>query len=193
MRRPRPWWQLRRVKHRDAVALCVLSAGLLLAGELMVPVLGEIYARYLLPARQDSLLFVFRILLAGLAFTTALGAVLVLSGGWAFMVGRVGRGRFLVGLGIGLTSITFVSKLAYATLVYGTPLAFLVPLATSLTGLGLLAGLAAHTTMGQYALLMKKRAARAWRRWRRDPRVVESRRSPRGVRRTRSSHARRAP
>ena len=90
MRPPKPWWQLTRIKHRDAIALCVLSAALLL-----------------------------------------------------------------------------VSRIAYATLVFGTPMAYLIPLATSLTGVGLLAGAVAHTLMGQYALLAKKRMAVVWRRWRR--------------------------
>ncbi len=167
MRPPKPWWQLTRIKHRDAIALCVLSAALLLAGELAVGILREIYAQYLEPVQSDPALFLFRAILAAFAFTTAFGAVLVLLGGWYFMQGKVGRGRFLVGLGVGLTSLLLVSRIAYATLVFGTPMAYLIPLATSLTGVGLLAGAVAHTLMGQYALLAKKRMAVVWRRWRR--------------------------
>ncbi|HEV8595511.1 MAG TPA: hypothetical protein VGR51_08285, partial [Thermoplasmata archaeon] len=85
-------------------------------------------------------------------------------------------------------SLTLVSKLAYATLVYGTPLAYLVPLATSLTGIGMLFGVGAHTAMGQYALLIKKRVRTMWRRWRRahqpEPRRTPAprRRRPRSTR-----------
>ncbi len=174
---------MRRIKHRDAVGLSVLAASFLLAGELTVPVLAEIYAKYLLPVEGNPALLALRFLLAAFAFTTALGAILVLLGGWYFMQGRIPRGRFLVGLGVGLTSLTLASKLAYATLVYGTPLAYLVPLATSLTGIGMMFGLAAHTSMGRYALFMKKRMQAAWRRWKRA-------RHPRTVRRHRRSGAR---
>jgi hypothetical protein len=179
MRRERSWWDRKRIKHRDAVVLCILSAAFLFAGELTVPVLQDVFVEYLLPVANDPVLLTVRALLATFAFTTAFGAVLVLVGGWYFMQGRVGRGRFLVGLGIGLTSLSLVSKLAYATLVYGTPLAFLVPLATSLTGIGMLFGVGAHTAMSQYALLVKKRAARLWRRWRRSRRPA--RRTHRGT------------
>ncbi len=163
----RSWWRARRAKHRDGVALCVLSAALLLAGELSTPVLADVYARYLQPALSDPVRFVVLSLLAVFAFTTAFGAVLVLAGGWAFLVGRVSRGRFLVSLGVGLTGLIVVSRLAYALLVFGTPAAFLLPLATTLSGLGALVGVAAQVVMGQYALLLKKHALIRWRRWRR--------------------------
>jgi hypothetical protein len=188
MARARSWWELRRIKHRDAVVLCVLSASFLFAGEMTVPILSEIYVKYLEPVQGNPVLLLVRTMLASFAFTTALGAVLVLVGGWYFMQGRLPRGRFLVGLGIGLTSLTLVSKLAYATLVYGTPLAYLVPLATSLTGIGMLFGVGAHTAMGQYALLIKKRVRTMWRRWRRahqpEPRRTPAprRRRPRSTR-----------
>ena len=171
MRRPRPWWQMRRIKHRDAVALCVVSAAFFLAGELSVPVLSHIYTQYLEPVRNDTPILFLRLALVPLAYTTAFGAILVLFGGWYFMRGAIPRGRFLVGLGVGLTSLLLISRIAYATLAYGTPLAYLVPLATSLTGLGILFGVAAHMSMAQYALLMKRRAALALRRWRRARRV----------------------
>ena len=163
--------------HRDAVALCVLSAAFLFAGELTVPVLQELYFQYLQPIQGDPIQLAFRTLLVAFAFTTALGAILVLLGGWYFMQNRVGRGRFLVGLGIGLTAVSLANKVAYATLVYGTPLAFLLPLATSLTGLGILLGVIAHVFMGQYALLMKRRMRVVWRRWRRSHRVRTARRA----------------
>jgi hypothetical protein len=163
----RSWWRMRRVKHRDGVALCVLSSAFLLAGELATPVLLDIYSRYLEPVRGDPVQFVARAVLALLAFTTAFGAVLVLAGGWFFLVGRVSRGRFLVGLGVGFTSLTIASRVAYTILVSGSPLAFFLPLATTLSGIGVLVGVAAHTVMGQYALLLKRHALTVWRRWRR--------------------------
>ena len=163
----RSWWRQRRVKHRDAVALCVLSSALLLAGELTTSALGFIYTSYLEPEIGNPPFFALRTFLAVLAFTTAFGAILVLAGGWYFLLGRVSRGRFLVGFGVGFTSLTILSKVAYAVLVSGTPLAFFIPLATTLTGLGILVGAVAHTVMGQYALLLKKHARNALRRWRR--------------------------
>lgn len=177
MARARSWWQKRRIKHRDAVALCVLSASFLLAGELSNPVLVEIYARYLAPHLANPPLFLFYGSLAVLGFTTAFGAALVLLGGWYFLQGRIPRGRFFVGLGIGLTSLGFASRLAYHTLTAGSPIPFLEFLTTTLTGVGVLLGLASHTLMGQYALLLKKHARTAWRRWRRSRRP--SRRSSR--------------
>lgn len=163
----RAWWQRGRVKHRDAVLLCILSAAFLLAGELATSALRDIFDQYLAPVLSDPPQFLLRAILVVLAFTTSFGAVLVLLGGWSFLHGRIGQGRFLVGLGVGITSLILVSRLAYQTLVSGTPLTYLVPLATSLTGLGILFGVAAHTVMGQYALILKRRAAAVWRRWRR--------------------------
>lgn len=151
----RPWWR-RRAKNRDAVAICVLSSACLMAGELVVPVLQEVYVKYIEPALGDPLLLTFRATLVAFAFTTSLGAVLVNLGGWYFLRGLVPRGRFMVGLGVGLTSVSLLNKLSYYTLVYGTPLAFLVPLATSLTGLGILFGLAAYLLMGRFGQVVRK-------------------------------------
>ena len=156
------WWQKGRVPHRDAVVLCVVSSAFLFAGEFSAPLLREIYGRYLEPVQGNLMLFVARAFLALFAFTTAFGAFLVLLSGWYFLRDHTGAGRFLLGFGIGLTSLTLASRLAYASLVYGTPLAFLVPLATSLTGVGILFGLAAHVFMGRHVMGLKK----AWRRWR---------------------------
>lgn len=172
MASPKPWWRTRRIKHRDAVALSVLSSSFLLAGEMANPVLLRIYEQYLVPVLDEPALLVLYGVLAGLAFTTAFGAVLVLLGGWHFLRGRVPRGRFLVGLGVGVTSLSLVSRLAYHTLVAGSPFPFLLYFTTSLTGLGILLGVAAHTVMGQYALLLKKHARAAWRRWRKSRRPI---------------------
>lgn len=162
---------MRRIKHRDAVALCTLSASLLLAGEFANPVLLDIYHRFLEPVLSEPTVLLVRGFLAVFAYTSSFGVVLVLLGGWYFLLGRIGRGRILVGLGVGLTSLSLFSRLAYATLVYGSPLPFLVPLATTFTGLGIMCGVMAHTLMGQYALLLKEHARTVWRRWRRPRRV----------------------
>ncbi|OGS47924.1 MAG: hypothetical protein A3K68_01060 [Euryarchaeota archaeon RBG_16_68_13] len=161
---------MRRIKHRDAVALSVLSASYLLAGEMANPVLLRIYEEYLVPVLDEPALLVLYAALAVLAFTTAFGAVLVLLGGWYFLQGRISRGRFLVGMGVGLTSLSLLSRLAYHVLVTGSPVPFLLYLTTTLTGLGVLFGVLSHVVMGQYALLLKKHARAAWRRWRRSRR-----------------------
>jgi len=170
----RAWWQLRRVKHRDAIALCAVSAAFLLAGEFTAPIFGEVYAAHLAPFLDRPTEFVLRTVLAIFAFTTAFGAVLVLCGGWYFLQGRVPRGRFLLGVGLGFTGLTLASKLAYWTLAQGSPFPYLLGLASTLTGIGVLIGVAAHTLMGQYALLLKKRVRGVWRRWRRARRPYRS-------------------
>jgi hypothetical protein len=178
MGRAKPWWKERRVKHRDAVALCVLSSSLLLAGELAGPAnpaLREIYDLYIAPVLDRPAILLLNAVLAVLAFTTAFGAMLVFLGGWYFMRGRIPRGRFFVGFGVGLTSLGLINRLAYATLVFGTPLAFLLPLAATFTGLGILVGVIAHAVMGQYALFLKRHANQAWRRWRRSHRTAPRR------------------
>src|SRR4030065_692822 len=109
MARAKSWWQKRRIKHRDAVALCVLSASFLLAGELSNPVLVAVHTPHLAPPLAPPPPPPPR----------------------------------------------------------GTPTPFLEFLTTTLTGIGVLLGLATHTLMGQYALLLKKHARTAWRRGRR--------------------------
>src|SRR3989442_882620 len=155
----KPWWRMRRVKPRDGVALCVLSSALLLAGELTTTEVGSlrwIYGQYLSTSVANPPLFVFQAVLALFAFTTAFGAILVSLGGWYFLIGRVGRGRFFVGFGVGFTSLTILRKFAYSMLVTGNPVTFFTPLATTLTGLGVLCGAGGHIGGGQCAPLLKK-------------------------------------
>jgi len=177
----RAWWRMRRVKHRDAVVLCVLSSALLLAGQ-PPPGLVGIYTRYLQPIQGNLPLLALYAVLSVFAFTTTFGAILVLVGGWYFLMGKVSRGRFLVGFGVGFTSLTVISRVAYSVLIGSTPLDFFLPLATTITGLGILVGTIAHTVMGQYALLLKRHAQTVWRRWRRARRTtrpeVHERREP---------------
>jgi hypothetical protein len=193
--KPRSWWRMRQIRHRDAVALAVLSASLLLAGELANQDIQSVYQRYIVPsgALNNLGLLILVVALVILGFTTYFGGVFVLLGGLHFSWGRVSRGRFLVGLGIGVSLIGLLSRLAQAVLVVGTPLAAIVPYTTSLTGLGILCGFVSHTLMAQYAILLKKHAKRVWRRWRKAqpeaddaPRArpsTSSRRTARGARR----------
>ena len=186
---------MRQIRHRDAVALAVLSAAFLLAGELVNQDIPSVYEKYILQSGAlNNLGFLILIVaLIILGFTTYFGGVFVLLGGLHFSWGRVGRGRFLVGLGIGVSLIGLVSRLAQALLVTGTPLTAIIPYTTSLTGLGILFGIVSHTLMGQYALLLKKHAKRVWKRWRkaqpepdepsRTPAARSSRRTARGARR----------
>lgn len=168
MARARSWWRMRQVRHRDAVVLSVLSSAFLLAGELANNDIPALYQTYIIGrgALSNPAFLVFVVALIILGFTTYFGGIFVLLGGLHFSWGRVSRGRFLVGLGIGVSFLGLIGRLARATLTTGTPLSELVPLTTTLTGLGILFGLGSHTLMSQYALMLKKHAKRVWRRWR---------------------------
>lgn len=193
--KPRSWWRMRQIRHRDAVALAVVSASCLLAGELANRDIPNLYDRYIVGsgALNNPGFLVLIVALIILGFTTYFGGLFVLLGGLHFSWGRVGRGRFLVGLGIGVSLLGLISRLAQAVLTSGTPLTAIVPYTTSLTGLGILFGVGSHTLMGQYALMLKKHAKRVWRRWRKaqpeaaDPprssAATSSRRTARGARR----------
>lgn len=164
--KPRSWWRIRQVRHRDAVALAVASSSCLLAGELVSQDIQTLYFRYLAPLEGEPALFLLNLVLVILAFTTAFGGILVLLGGLHFLWGRVGRGRFLVGLGLGLSALSLMSRVAYSILTTGSPVAAVFPDKGGLTVVGILFGIASHSLMGQYALMLKKHAKRAWRRWR---------------------------
>ncbi len=193
--KPRSWWRMRQIRHRDAVALAVVSSSCLLAGELANRDIPNLYDRYIVGsgALNNPGFLVLIVALIILGFTTYFGGLFVLLGGLHFSWGRVGRGRFLVGLGIGVSLLGLISRLAQAVLTSGTPLTAIVPYTTSLTGLGILLGVGSHTLMGQYALMLKKHAKRVWRRWRKaQPEAAEaprpsaatsSRRTARGARR----------
>ena len=178
--RPRSWWRMRQIRHRDAVALAVVSASCLLAGELANQDIPILYQKYIVESgalnNPGFLFLIVALIIRG--FMTYFGGVFVLLGGLHFSWGRVGRGRFLVGLGIGVSLLGLVGRLARAVLTTGTPLSEIVPLTTSLTGLGILFGVGSHTLMGQYALMLKKHAKRVWRRWRKaQPQATEAPRS----------------
>src|SRR5947209_12719812 len=127
--KPRSWWRMRQIRHRDAVALAVLSAAFLLAGELVNQDIPSVYEKYIVQSGAlNNLGFLFLIVaLIILGFTTYFGGVFVLLGGLHFSWGRVGRGRFLVGLGIGVSLIGLVSRLAQALVVTATPPSDIIP------------------------------------------------------------------
>jgi hypothetical protein len=164
--KPRSWWRMRQVRHRDAVALSVISAACLLAGETASQDIQTLYLQYLAPVESNPAVFLYNLVLVILAFTTTFGGILVLLGGLHFSWGRVGRGRFLVGLGIGLSALSFSSRVAYSLLTTGNPVAAAFPGKDGLTAVGIVVGVVSHTLMGQYALMLKKHAKRVWRRWR---------------------------
>src|SRR6267143_1652276 len=166
------WWRLRQIRHRDAVALCVISAACLLAGELANQHIPGVYEKYILErgALTNPGLLVLVVLLVILGFTTYFGGIFVLLGGLHFSWGRVGRGRFLMGLGLGVSLLGLIGRLSRTILTtgkpFGDPLIALLAVATGLTGLGVVLGIGSHTLMGNYALMLKKHAKRMWRRWR---------------------------
>ena len=167
MAKARSWWRMRQIRHRDAVVLSVLSASFLLAGE--VNDLRTAYEKYIAPyATQPQV--VANVVLTVLGFTTAFGGIFVLLGGLHFSWGRVSRGRFLVGLGLGVSLLGLISRLARAAL---APAEFgpdLEQLMSGVTGIGVLFGIGSHALMGRYALMLKKHARRVWRRWRKTER-----------------------
>ena len=171
------WWRMRQIRHRDAVVLSVLSASCLLAGEVANSNLSDLYVTYIVPYLANPPVLVVLIALTLLGFTTYFGGIFVLLGGLHFSWGRVGRGRFLTGLGLGISFLGLIGRIARAILAagtsespFGTPMIELAAFTTTLTGLGILLGIGSHTLMGQYALLLKKHARRVWRRWRRSRR-----------------------
>jgi hypothetical protein len=169
MAKVKSWWRLKQVRHRDAVVLSVLSASLLLAGDFTA--IQALYVSYLAPVSGQPVRFGINLLLTVLAYTTTFGGVLVLLGGLYFSWGRIGRGRFLMSLGIGLSLLGLARQSALYILV-NNPVA-LFQAYTGLAGIGLLIGVGSYTLMGEYALMLKKHAKRIYRRWRRARRAVE--------------------
>jgi hypothetical protein len=186
MAKDKSWWRLRQIRHRDAVILSVLAASCLLGGQLTDNVanctsLGSqpcsitgIYQDYIVPYLNNPPVLVALIALALLGFTTYFGGIFVLLGGLHFSWGRVGRGRFLLGLGLGVSLLGLIGRLSRMILTtgkpFGDPLVALLAVTASLSGLGILLGIASHTLMGEYALMLKKHAKRVLRRWRKSRR-----------------------
>ena len=106
-----------------------------------------------------------------------------LLGGLHFSWGRVGRGRFLLGLGLGVSLLGLVGRLSRTILTtgrpFGDPLIALLAVVAGLSGLGILLGIVSHTLMGKYALMLKKHAKRVLRRWRKSRRPADRSSKPR--------------
>jgi hypothetical protein len=186
MAKDKSWWRLRQIRHRDAVILAVLAAACLLGGQLTDNVanctaLGSqpcsikgIYQDYIVPYLNNPPILVVLIALALLGFTTYFGGIFVLLGGLHFSWGRIGRGRFLMGLGLGVSLLGLIGRLSRTILTsgkpFGDPFLALLAVTATLSGLGILLGIASHTLMGEYALMLKKHAKKAFRRWRKSRR-----------------------
>lgn len=180
MPKVRSWWSLKKVCHRDAVILSVVSSACLLSGEFASQTgIPWLYNTYLARVADQPPLFVLYTALVVLAYTTYFGGIFVILGGLHFSWGRVDRGRFLVSLGVGVSFLGLLKQFALAMLNTGTPLTFFVGF-TGLIGIGLLIGFASHLLMGEYALMLKKHAKSAWRQWRRSRRPRPARRRARG-------------
>lgn len=169
MAKARSWWRIRQVRHRDAVILSVLSSSCLLAEAVARSDLAYLYDRWVAPYLNQPPILVVLVALTVLGFTTYFGGIFVLLGGIHFSWGRIGRGRFLMGLGLGISLLGLVSRLSRAILEaatvdnpLGNPVDALLAVTAGLTGVGILFGLASHTLMGRYALMLKKRAKRWW-------------------------------
>ena len=186
------WWRLRQIRHRDAVILAILSAACLLGGQVTDNAtqcasppcsISGIYEDYVAPYLNNPPVLVVLILLALLGFTTYFGGIFVLLGGLHFSWGRVGRGRFLLGLGLGVSLLGLVGRLSRTILTtgrpFGDPLIALLAVTASLSGLGILLGIVSHTLMGKYALMLKKHAKRVLRRWRKSRRPADRSSKPR--------------
>src|SRR3989449_9967187 len=120
--KPRSWWRMRQIRHRDAVALAVLSAAFLLAGELVNQDIPSVYEKYILQSGALNNLGFLKLIMALiiLSLTSYFSVVFVLLGGLHFSWGRGGRGRFLVGLWIGDSLICLVTRIFQSLLRTGT-------------------------------------------------------------------------
>jgi hypothetical protein len=183
MAKDKSWWRLRQIRHRDAVILSVLAAAALLGGQLTDNVanctsppcsVGGIYQDYIVPYLNNPPVLVVLIALTLLGFTTYFGGIFVLLGGLHFSWGRISRGRFLMGLGLGVSLLGLIGRLSRTILTtgrpFGDPLVALLAVVAGLSGLGIILGIVSHTLMGEYALMLKKHAKRALRRWRKSRR-----------------------
>src|SRR5437870_12337086 len=128
--KPRSWWRMRQIRHRDAVVLSVLAASFLLAGELANQDIQYVYETYIVGsgALGNVGLPLLVVGLIVLGFTTYFGGVFVLLGGLHFSWRRVSRGRLLTSLGIGARLVGFVSRIARSGLPCGPALPHRDPL-----------------------------------------------------------------
>ena len=142
------------MRNLDGVVLAVGTAGFLLLGEITNPVLRTLIAEYVVQ-QANPVLAAGAIALVFVAYTPAFGSLLALVAGLLFAQNEVPRGRFFLGLGIGLSLIGLLSKIALAVL--SENLSVVAWLATTATGLGVLFGVSAQLVMGSHAMALKKR------------------------------------
>src|SRR5437867_11819090 len=125
------WWRRRSTPHRNALILAPPSAACLLGGQVTDNAtqcasppcsISGIYEDYVAPYLNNPPVLVVLILLALLGFTTYFGGIFVLLGGLHFSWGRAGRGRFLLGLGLGVSLLGLVARLSRTLLTTGRPL-----------------------------------------------------------------------
>jgi hypothetical protein len=185
-KKDKSWWRLRQIRHRDAVLLAILAASCLLGGQLTDNVanctsigsqpcnITGIYQDYIVPYLNNPPILFVLVALALLGFTTYFGGIFVLLGGLHFSWGRIGRGRFLMGLGLGVSVLGLIGRLSRMILTtgkpFGDPFHAFQAVVAGLSGLGIILGIASHTLMGEYALMLKKHAKRVLRRWRKSRR-----------------------
>jgi len=179
---PRPGRRFPRIRNRDGVVMAISAAALLLGSELTNPVLRTLIDQYV-GQQQNPVLAAGSIALVFLAYTSAFGSLLALVAAALFAQNEVPRGRFFLGLGVGLSVIGLTSKIALSLL--SENLSVVAWLATTATGLGVLLGISTQIVMGSHAMALKKR----WRTLRKLRERQEE--AARGERRERQAAARR--
>ncbi len=149
-----------RVRNLDGVVLAAAAAGLLFTGELTNPVLRTLIAKYV-GEQPNPILAAGALVLVFFAFTSAFGALLALVAAALFAQNEVPRGRFFLGLGVGLSVLGLLSKAALSVLSLDP--AFVAWYAQTVTGFGVLVGISTQLVMSHHAMALKKR----WRKLRR--------------------------
>jgi len=157
-RMPGPRFRPHRMRNRDGVVLAVATAVLLIVGEITNPVLRNYIARYV-ALQANPLLAAGALALVFVAYTPAFGSILALVAAGLFSKNEVSRGRYFLGLGIGLSLLGLISRVALAVL--SEDPGVVVWLATTATGLGVLLGVSAQIVMGSHAMALKKRRRKA--------------------------------
>lgn len=146
--------RLRRIRNLDGVILSIAASLFLFLGELSNPLLRTYIEKYV--TNQPNVAFeAIALVLVVLGYTSAFGSFLALVTAILFSRNEISRGRFFLGLGIGLSLIGLISKLSAAILAADP--SFLIWLGGTLTGLGVLTGIATQIVMGHHAMELKKR------------------------------------
>ena len=146
--------RLRKVRNRDGVLLCAATSILLFVGELTNAVLKTVINETV-ETQPNALFAAGALILVFLAYTSAFGAFLAIVAGVLFAHNHVPRGRFFLGLGVGFSLIGLISKFSLSALQGNWN--FILWLATTFTGSGVLCGVVAQIVMGHHAMALKKR------------------------------------